>query len=245
MKLNKIAFPILLIVFILSLVGLGRKFLEYHQGVSEYEGIKEVCIIKKEKQKIVKEEAEKVYTIDFKKLKSENKDTVGWIKFEEPSKINYPILQGKDNNEYLRRTFYHKYNILGSIFLEEDNTSDFTDKNTIIYGHNIQNGSMFGSLSKYLDGEYLSKHKNFEIYTPDGEKTSYEIFNVAIVKDDSFFYKTKFDSQMEFQEYLLRCCEEGIFETEILADRIITLSTCTNIEEDERIIVQARPIYEA
>ena len=102
--------------------------------------------------------------IDWDYLKAVNEDIIGWIEIENTS-INYPIL--KDNNLfYLKHSYNKKYNSNGSIFTTNENP--FVDSETTIYGHNMKNGSMFSSLGKYLNEEFLYAHKNFRIYTPNG-----------------------------------------------------------------------------
>ena len=127
--------------------------------------------------------------VDFEKLSKVNSDICAWIRFEEPAVINYPIVQGEDNEKYLTTTFEGVENGAGCLYIDADNNGDFSDKNTFIYGHYIKNGHMFGSLGKYKDEEYYNKHSFFDIYTPDGKMGRYLIFAVTVVNASSDSYK--------------------------------------------------------
>ncbi len=89
---------------------------------------------------------------------------------KEPSQINYPVVQGADNDLYLHKTFSANENTLGAIFVDAAASSDFTDKNTIIYGHRMKDGSMFRKLEEYKDEDFWKENPYFYIYTPDGER---------------------------------------------------------------------------
>ena len=110
--------------------------------------------------------------IDFEKLEETNSDTVGWI-IVEGTNISYPITQHTDNDYYLRRDFYQKYNSCGNIFLDYKANKEFLDDNTIIYGHNLNNGKMFSELNKIYYGQ-LGTNINIQIFTKQG-KYNYKI----------------------------------------------------------------------
>lgn len=97
--------------------------------------------------------------VEFDKLKAENPDVIGWIRFDNQDElgINYPILYSGDNEKYLRTDLYGNSHIAGCIFLEGLNKSDFSDYYNIIYGHNMNDGSMFGSLKKYKDDGFWKR----------------------------------------------------------------------------------------
>jgi sortase B len=163
--------------------------------------------------------------IDFEGLKAINRQVIGWIMVPD-SPINYPIMKAADNQKYLTRALDGKYNKLGSIFMDYRNKSDYSDQNTIIYGHYTKNGSMFGSLHSYREEEYLDTHRYVYIITEEGTRI-YEIFNafVADVFDDIYY---NLDQRKESQD-----------------GDIITLSTCTTSGRvNERFVVQGKRIYE-
>ncbi len=104
--------------------------------------------------------------VDFKALQAENPDIVGWI-YCKDTVIDYPVLKGKDNDQYLYHDYTGAYNIDGSIFVDAENRDDFVDSNTIVYGHHMNSGSMFAGLIKWADQEYYDKHKVVWLLTPE------------------------------------------------------------------------------
>ena len=109
------------------------------------------------------------FSVDFDELLAINSDTIAWIRFDEPSIINYPVVKSADNEEYLTKTFAENDNKLGAIFMDMRNNSDFSDRNTIIYGHHLNvSPDMFSRLNMYEDEEFCKEHPDFYIYTPDG-----------------------------------------------------------------------------
>ena len=176
--------------------------------------------------------------VDFAALQKRNPDTVGWI-FCTGTAIDYPIVQGPDNEYYLARLFTGTSNAAGSIFLDYRNSPDFTDRHSILYGHNMKNGSMFASLTSYRDPEYFREHPQFLLCTP--EKTySVKIFSgySAGVEDEA--WRISFDSEEEFADWAAQEKEKSCFESDITpsgTDRIVTLSTCSYEFEEARFVV--------
>ena len=142
---SNIILVIAIVVFAVSAYKLYGIFSEYNKGDKEYQKIQDL-VINTEKKDDTKEET---FSVDFEKLLEMNSDVVGWIRFDEPSEINYPVVQGRDNEEYLKRTFEANTNKLGTLFVDVNNPGDFSGRNTFIYGHNMKNGSMFAQLLKY------------------------------------------------------------------------------------------------
>ena len=183
--------------------------------------------------------------VDFAALQKRNPDTVGWI-FCTGTAIDYPIVQGPDNEYYLARLFTGTSNAAGSIFLDYRNSPDFTDRHSILYGHNMKNGSMFASLTSYRDPEYFREHPQFLLCTP--EKTySVKIFSgySAGVEDEA--WRISFDSEEEFADWAAQEKEKSCFESDITpsgTDRIVTLSTCSYEFEEARFVVHGilRPV---
>ena len=124
--------------------------------------------------------------------------------------------------------------------MDADNRADFSDKNTFVYGHNRRNGQMFGSLVKYKDAEYYRNHPYFDIYTPDGYKTRYQIFSVAVVGSSSDSYKRVYVSEQEYSNYIDMIKKLSLYDTgvEVTEDsHIVSLSTCTNVRIEERLVI--------
>ena len=182
------------------------------------------------------------FRVDFDELMKINDDTVGWIRFyKEPSQINYPVVQGEDNDLYLHKTFSANENTLGAIFVDAAASSDFTDKNTIIYGHRMKDGSMFRKLEEYKDKDFWKENPYFYIYTPDGKTRTYTVFSAAVVKDTADQYNLTYATDEAFESYLKMCKEDSAYDTgtEVNAQsQIVSLSTCTNVREDERFLLQ-------
>ncbi len=105
-------------------------------------------------------------SVDFKELTNNSKDAIGWI-YSEGTNINYPIVQGKDNEHYLSHLPSGAWDICENIFVDFKNSSDFSDMNTIIYGHNMKNGSMLSTLEEYKNQEYYDEHPIIYLLTPE------------------------------------------------------------------------------
>ena len=177
-------------------------------------------------------------SVDFAVLQAQNPDIVGWI-YSEGTVINYPILQGVDNDQYLRRLYDGTKSTLGSIFLDFRNLSDFSDLNSLVYGHNIRSGQMFASLSAYREQEYYEEHPVMWLLTPD---KSYRIDLIAgmVVPSDSEVYEI-YSYPEDLQaglEYVLANSTFDAGDVDAAAvERIVTLSTCSYDYNDARYVV--------
>lgn len=169
--------------------------------------------------------------IDFDALTMINPDVVGWI-YVEGTDISYPIMYAGDDEAYLRTTIAGEHATAGSIFLEGYNLPDFTDSHNIIYGHNMRNLSMFGSLKFYKsEDNYLDEHRYFQILTPD-YKMRFEIFSYFDTEPASWVYAVPYSDSEEFEDYiselLTHSYEKIDLERDITSkDQIVTLSTCS------------------
>ena len=240
---SNIILVIAIVVFAVSAYKLYGIFSEYNKGDKEYQKIQDL-VINTEKKDDTKEEA---FSVDFEKLLEMNSDVVGWIRFDEPSEINYPVVQGRDNEEYLKRTFEANTNKLGTLFVDVNNPGDFSGRNTFIYGHNMKNGSMFAQLLKYKDDSFYKEHPYFYIYTPDGKVRTYEIFSAGVVKDTSDSYTMDYADDAAFQTYIDYIKQQSAYPTSAevtTASKIVSLSTCTNVRDDERFLVHGVMIKE-
>lgn len=228
-------------VFVFSVYMLADSLMPYYSGGQEYDDVKKL-VITQEKVKGDDGEEEEVFQVDFDALKEQNSDTIAWIRFEEPSVISYPVVKSHDNDEYLTRTFSANDNKLGTIFMDMNGKSDFTDSNTIIYGHNMQiGGEMFSQLNEYAEESFCKEYPYFYIYTPDNMKLTYQVFMAGIVADDAQVYQTSFSSGEEFEKYLETCGSFSNYSVDVQLDKeskVLTLSTCTNVRDNERFVVQ-------
>lgn len=175
--------------------------------------------------------------IDFKSLKNINKDIIAWI-YSEKTPINYPIVQSNDNNYYLRRLIDGTYNQAGTIFLDCKNSSNFEDYNSIIYGHNMKNDSMFGTITNYKNQEYFELHKEMFLITEE-KNFKIELFAGYITSIESDIYK--FPKTSSSNENLINTAiQKSTFKSNVTVtkeDKIITLSTCSYNFENARYIL--------
>lgn len=177
--------------------------------------------------------------IDVAALKAQNPDCVGWIEIP-GTDISYPILQGESNETYLRHTFDRSYLLSGSIFMDFRNKADYTDFNTIIFGHNMRDGTMFSQLSAYLGASFLSEHDIIFIHTEKGVLT-YKILTAKKTDINDSIYQTINPSEPEIKRFLTDLGEAG--DSYMPEDRYLTLSTCSDGGgNDARTLVIARQL---
>ena len=147
--------------------GFGIYFM-YREGVQEYEDLR--TYVKETDEDDHTEGTDgsdgKQTVVDFRALKKINPDIVAWIRIPDTS-IDYPVVQGNDDSYYLTHTFKKAEHVAGAIFLDSDNSVDFSDDKNIIYGHNMKDGSMFRGLRNFLDDEFLKEHHILYLYLPD------------------------------------------------------------------------------
>ncbi len=175
--------------------------------------------------------------IDFDKLLAINPDIIGWI-YVPGTKIDYPLLKSKDNDDYVKLTYNLKKSKYGSIFMDMRNKTDFTSRNTIIYGHNLKNGDMFATLKNYQNQSYMDAHPYVYILTPTNIYV-YQATSSYYTKNSSDTYKTKFASYEtldKFLEHIDNGTRSSI--TPSRRNRILTLSTCkSGSVDDNRTVV--------
>ena len=233
---------------ILCLVVGGVKLVREQKAGEEYEELREEA--KTEEPETVEAEPEEEkepldIPVDFEALQAENPDIYAWITIP-GTNVDYPILQREgDNGYYLNHSVDGAESIAGAIFTEDYNSKDFTDPNTIIYGHNMKNGSMFRTLHNYSDREFFDNNRDITIYMPD-KILHYTIFAAYLY--DSRHLMLSFDSKDPdvFRAYLdsVRNIRDmnAFVDTDIPVteeDKIITLSTCYKGQADRRYLVQA------
>ena len=237
--MKKIIYNILIIISLCSFIFFGYKIYSY---IKDEKAQKELnkSIIESAitiNDDIDIENDESPMKIDFKALKEQNKDIVAWI-YSDGTEINYPIVQAKDNDYYLRRMLNGSYNVAGTLFMDYRNKSDFTDYNTTIFGHNMKNGTMFGSIPKYQKQDYYDEHKEIYLFTED-KNYVIELFAGYTTSSESDIYK--FPKTTKTNEKLIKTAiKNSTFKSEIKpqeTDKIITLSTCTYSFENARYVL--------
>lgn len=177
--------------------------------------------------------------VDFAALREINSSVVGWISLEDTD-LSYPIAQAKDNKYYLEHLFSGEANSSGCIFLDCSNWGDFSDRNNILYGHNMRNGAMFAPLLRYKDPAFYEEHPRLLLITPERNYVV-EIFSGYVLSGWGNAWVTSFGSDGEYEAWLAECAGRSCFSTGITpeaGDRILTLSTCTYEYDDARFLIQ-------
>ena len=186
------------------------------------------------------EELQKVRA-QLQALAVKNEDTYGWIMVEDTN-INYPIVQGEDNDYYLDHAFTGDYLPIGSVYADyRCNTSINKNYNTVFYAHNITSGAMFHDVTKFFEDDYFN-NTQIVIYTFDG-KFVYEPFAIYESRYDNNYFKTGFTSFQDFKDFTEKIKGDATKVKDIdftESDRIITLSTCTNGASTQRYALHAR-----
>ena len=166
----------------------------------------------------------------------EGTDIVAWIQLDD---ISYPVMYSKDNDTYLHHLPDGTYNYGGSLFLYNQNNPLFTDESSFIYGHNMANGSMFGTLRKYTDEGY--KDHRFYIYLPDGRRLTYRFYSVVSTRYDSEAYTWYFSSRNSFLDWQDWMAGQSLYENSQEPDpdaQYVTLSTCNGYAgTDNRLLI--------
>ena len=183
--------------------------------------------------------AQALADMDFVALREQNTDVLGWIVIPN-TKVSYPLVQGEDNDYYLNHTWRKTRSVVGAIFMEQQSSADLTDFNTIIYGHRMNNRSMFGRLLDYKKQSYWQDHPRFYI-TDDSGTHTYEIFAAYEPAVGSTPYCIRFSNDTEKQTFINYGLEHSVIETGVVpevTDRIVTLSTCTGNGHATRWVVQ-------
>lgn len=184
----------------------------------------------------------------FEILNKKNSDTVGWLTVNN-TKIDYPVVQGKDNDYYLKHDFYKNSTSVGWVFMDYRNNSKVLDDNTIIYGHKMKSGIMFGTLQNALQKSWYTNKEN-QIITfdlPDNEM-KWQIISVYRTNYTTDYLATEFLNEDEFNEWINKILGRSVynFKTEVkYGDKILSLSTCYGVSSsNQRMVVHAKLIRE-
>ncbi len=260
-KKKKKAGDILLTVVLLVAIGvfcyaafnLYHIYTEYKKGSDEYNKIAEMAVTERDPDEddlveMSGPDGPKLTVpmkVDFASLRSVNEDVIGWIYIEALDGVSYPVVKGSDNNTYLHMTYEKNYNFAGTIFIDYENSADFNDCNTLVYGHNMKNGSMFGQLKDFSkDESAYGKSKYFWIFTPE-KNYRYEIISAYTTAVNSDTYTLFKGPGQEFQDYLNKITGYSEIQTTpgdmTINDKIVTLSTCTG-NESTRYVVQGKRV---
>ncbi len=235
-KLRKLLLVICVCVFAYSAFQLGSIFYNYYKIEKDSEELIEEYVTNSV-DKNAKEEDPLKRSIDFKKLKERNSDVIGWLYIPDTT-IDEPILKGESNDIYLHYDIDKNYKTAGQVFIDEINTKDFKDDNTIIYGHNMRNGSRFHDLRYYVEKEFYDGHNLIYIYLPDGSINVYKAFSAKIIDASSDFYR----KDINYKKYVQKAQANARQKSDVSDEQqpLILLSTCYGRDSDSRYVVFAR-----
>ena len=230
-KLVRIALIVLLLlIFSFSLYQIIITICHYSESEETYKEIVANVVTIKDADDI-NEQEEKIeqapIAVDFDALLSQNKDVVGWL-YCENTPVNYPIVQSDDNDYYLRRMLNGKYNIAGTVFMDYRCHSDFSSLNTIIYGHNMKNDTMFGTFTDYKKQSYYDEHPVLWFLTSEH---NYKIELIAgyVTSSTSDVYKV-FHIKDDLDNHIKASIKKSTFVSGVNiaeVDNISTVSTCS------------------
>lgn len=226
-KKSKILITLIQIVLIAVIIFSGIKIIEWIKSNKKNKDImseiKENVVINNEMDSNNEE-----YKIDFAKLKQKNSDAIAWIKVN-GTDIDFPVVKGTDNSYYLTHNFDKEKNKAGWVFADYRNKFDGTDKNIIIYGHNMKNGSMFASLKDVIKEEWYNNENNKYIaLITENENCKYQVFSVYQIETEEYYLQTNISNFKEFVEKIKGRSKKD-FNVDIKeTDSILTLSTCAD-----------------
>lgn len=246
----RIALIACICVMVMAGYNISTQLVEYGAAEQEYEDIAQIA--RPAGPRVTPETAQKTTSegegaapyqspIDFAALREINPDIVGWI-YLEGTVIDYPIVQGDDNESYLHMTFQGQRNSSGATFMDYRNEPNFAGPNTFVYGHKMKNGSMFAALTEYQQQSFYAEHPIFTIYTPEAEYRC-EIFSAYVTDSISETYNIDYPQADGFAAYLAYITERNGIQTSVAVtdtDAIVTLSTCDYQFENARMVVHAK-----
>jgi len=194
-------------------------------------------------------ETETERMLQVRELQKENNDIIGWLEIE-GTEINYPVLQGSDNEYYMTHDYKKQYTRDGSLFLDKNYNWELPSTNLLIYGHNNLNNTMFHNLLDYKEESFYKEHPIIKFTTAE-EDAEYEIiaafYSRVYYKSETdvfrYYYFINAENEQEFNDYINNSKAASIYDTGITAeygDKLITLSTCSYHTEDGRFAVVAR-----
>lgn len=220
------------LILILSIIGIIYSIYSIITYINEYR----ISEKKYEELKVIYDENEANQDQELKRL---NGDYAGWLTVD-GSEINYPVVHGEDNDFYLTHNFYKEEDKVGAIFMDYRNLDDDLEPHKIIYGHNMKDNSMFGSLSNVLESDF-SKDNHIKL---DFQNQTYEweIFSAYVTRETDWM-QIDFESTDRYSSFIrdLKNKSNVNFSNELKKDdKILTLATCTSHVSDERVVVHAR-----
>lgn len=246
--LYRLAVVLLALVLLISGGYILWKQLDYQKGARSYEaaartaGIPQYIHAPEKTEEDGESEPLEVLLsgVDLAALRETNPDAAAWIVIPD-TVLSYPVVQGSDNTYYLNHTWTKERSAVGAVFMECTCAPDFSGFHTILYGHRMNNESMFGVLKSYENEDFWREHPAVYVTTDDGVST-YDIFAAHEVGIREIVYRLDVEENGWQQEFINFCLERSVLNTGIVPaseDKILTLSTCTGQGHATRWVVQA------
>lgn len=240
--LRRIIFYLSLIVFVVCSIKLFGICKGYYDNKKSYNEIREYAPEISENNSTEEEVPKFIFTKEnYDNLLNINSDFRGWI-YIPNTEVSYPLVQTDNNDYYLTHNFKKKSNSGGAIFISSNNAKPFDDKNTIIHGHHMRDGSMFATLMNFKE-EYFAKDTPIYINTKD-KLLEYEVFSVFYETANNDSYQNGFASDSDYLSYINTLKSKSLFDLEVgdisVGDKVITLSTCDYDVDDGRLLVCAK-----
>lgn len=252
-KQNGVKRLIIILLLIIAITGIillvKIKLSEYLDNRSQIETSQVLDEIDIPDENITEEQTERM--LQVQELKKGNNDIVGWLEIADTN-INYPVLQGSDNDYYLTHNYKNEEVAGGSIFLDKDYSFIRPSDNLLIYGHRNTKGLMFEDLEKYADESFYNNHKTIR-FTTVADDSEYEVMAVfysrVYYKNETdvfrYYYFINAENEEEYNEFVENAKESSIYDTSVTAeygDQLLTLSTCDYNQENGRFAVVAKKI---
>lgn len=241
-----------LIAFMVIIAGIGLVIYSSYNIITWYlankenakikEELKENIVIKKVEDTEDEKEVVEQYQIDFKSLKEQNNETVGYVKVNDTN-IDYVVVQHNDNSYYLKHNFEKSWNNAGWIFADYHNKLDGTDKNIVIFGHNTRDNSMFGTLKSILNEEWYKNEENHRVvFVTEKGTYYYQVFSTYSIKPEDYYINTEFKTDDEFNDFIKTIKSRSVYDYNIEVskeDKILTLSSCIG-DGSKRVVLHAK-----
>ena len=230
-----------IVLLVVALGMLAHYALEYISGDKQYDEYVQYGMSDEVADAILKGEPDVVLDIDWASLRAINPEIIGWIKVP-GTKIDYPIAQHDDNEYYLEATFDYTEGRFGTIFLDYESSPTFNDYHSIIYGHNMLNGSMFATFADFVEEDYFREHQDFLLATPDGGTWHLKAVSVVVAEGDEKLRQTYFSSRAEFESYVQSALDRCDFSESVdisKVNHLYTFATCSYQFDDARTLVFA------
>lgn len=241
-KRYRVIFFLLVAVIVLCGFMVGKDLLTQKKEKDEFSELADIVVTEEEPgdENQPVDNPKKTKKRNIEKLIAKNGDCIGWI-YIAGTEVNYPVMYSvNEPQKYLHRNFYGEYSYSGVPFLDARCSLD--SQNLIVYGHNMNNGSMFATIRSYRDKEYYKKHTEIEFETVECCET-YQVFAVLSVRTSNDWYGfIDTQSQEEYETFIEKAKSSAMYDTGIMPEygqQILTLSTCSGGAKDERVLVLA------